>query len=151
MSAGLHRIVNRLATPDPHTLNVSEQIAVSGWRCFGSPEEIPGKPRAAPQLGVRVGFSRFRSVVARFTFFQPKFELPETTRSVCTKLRSGFDFWSLPDHARPRAPSLSPESMRSIICNSTFSVLSTLKFWKSLHAKSDNGGRFAMTHPKIQP
>jgi len=34
---------------------------------------------AAPQLGVQDGFSRFRSVVARFIFFSTKFEWRETT------------------------------------------------------------------------
>ena len=39
-------------------------------------------PRAAPQLGGRGGFSRFRSVVARFTVFSPKSEWRETTTTL---------------------------------------------------------------------
>jgi len=38
--------------------------------------------KTAPQIGVRVSFSRFRSVIARVTVFSPKLEWRETTHSL---------------------------------------------------------------------
>jgi len=59
--------------PPPSKSESSVQQGALRWQSEHS------SPNAAPQLSIRVGFSRFRSVVARFTFFQPKFELRETT------------------------------------------------------------------------
>ena len=52
----------------------------------------------APQLGVRVDFSQFRSAVARFIFSELKFEMRETTRAL-----TGLDF-GFPIAKRPASP-----------------------------------------------
>jgi len=49
-------------------------------RSVARSESASVETSVAPQLGVRVGFSRFRSVVARFTSFYTKIEMRQTIR-----------------------------------------------------------------------
>ena len=64
MTVSITRVVADLASSSPPLLYVDSATT------------------AVPQLEGRVGFSLFRSVVTRFTFFDPKIEMRSTTTAL---------------------------------------------------------------------